>query len=248
MPASEPSQAGTTFSCSIVVINTGARFIAQARVTDDHGDVLVTALDPQPSSSGVSAAPTTVPTTVPPTQPTVPVTAPPAAAVLTGPPTRGQVAVISVNPAGNELTLDTGSAQDVTYKACAQFHAVAPGGAPAGLSALVPGDFATDAVDVNVPCVSQLSILNAPAPPQCSTSGLGGAAAVTWEGFNQSAHAVLYLPSGPGEAIVADRWCTTPTVVGASNAAVGLSQIPKGAQVELTLSNHGWITAVTVKS
>jgi hypothetical protein len=77
---------------------------------------------------------------------------------------------------------------------------------------------------------------------------LGGAAAVTWEGFNQSAHAVLYLPSGPGEAIVADRWCTTPTVVGASNAAVGLSQIPKGAQVELTLSNHGWITAVTVKS
>jgi hypothetical protein len=37
-------------------------------------------------------------------------------------------------------------------------------------------------------------------------------------------------------------------VVGASNAAVGLSQIPKGAQVELTLSNHGWITAVTVKS
>ena len=60
---------------------------------------------------------------------------------------------------------------------------------------------------------------------------------------------MLYLPTGPGESIVADRWCTSPTVIGANNAATVLSQIPKGSLVQLLMStNAGWVTSVSVKS
>jgi hypothetical protein len=176
-----------------------------------------------------------------------PAAAPPAAAVLTGPPTNGQVAVISVDSAGGHVTLETAQ-KDVTYATCSGFQAVAPGGASVGLAGLSAGDFATATIDANVPCVSRVDLLATPAPPQCSSAGSSGDAVVTWEGSNQSAHAVLYQPSGPNEPIVAGRWCTTPAVSGANNAAMTPSQIPKGAQVQLQLSEAGWITSVTVKS
>jgi hypothetical protein len=59
---------------------------------------------------------------------------------------------------------------------------------------------------------------------------------------------VLYLPTGPGESIVAGRWCMTPTVEGPDGTATTISQIAKGAQDELLISgDSGWVTSVTVK-
>lgn len=243
-PGSEPRRAGTVFTCGILVVNTGARFTTQIHVTDTQGDFLIGPIQPVGGTSGSSS----VPASVPPSQPVTPATTPDVPPVLTGTPSNGQVAVISVDTTSRHVTLDTGT-NDVSYATCTQFQAVTPSGTQTGLSGIVAGDFATATINASVPCVSQITVLTPPAPPQCSSSGLPGSAVVTWEGFNQSAHSVLYLPSGPGESIVADRWCTSPTVVGANNAAMTLSQIPKGSQVQLLMStNAGWVTSVSVKS
>jgi hypothetical protein len=242
-PNSEPRKAGTVFSCGILVVNNGARFTTQISVTDRQGDYLVG--DPvQVPGTAVSPAPAT---SVPPTQPVVPAAVPAAPAATTGTPTNGQVAVISVDASGDHLALYTG-AKDVTYSICSQFQSIEPGGSRGGISALSPGDFATATIDTAVPCISQVTVLAAPSPPQCNASGLPGSALVTWEGFNQEAHSVLYLPTGSGESIVAGRWCTTPTVEGPDNSATTFSKIAKGAQVQLLISGDtGWVTSVIVK-
>ena len=242
-PSSEPRQSGTEFSCSVLVAHSSARFTTQIRVTDSEGDYLVESFQQVSPPS----APSSVPTTVPPAPPLVHAATPDSPAVLTGTPSNGQMAVIRVDVTGRRLLLDTG-ANDVTYTACSGFHAVAPGGAPMGLSGLSAGDYLTATIDANAPCVSAVTLLTPPAPPQCTSSGFLGSAVVTWEGFNQGSHAVLYQPTGPGEPIVADRWCTTPSLGGANGAAVTLSQIPKGAQVQLLTSDAGWLNSVLVKS
>jgi hypothetical protein len=245
-PNSEPRAVGTTFSCDVVVPKTGARFTTQLRETDSRGDFIVGTLEPV---SVGTATPVTTPVASPvaPTPPTVAVV-PAQPAPLTGSPSNGEVAVIAVDAAGHHLTLEPPRSADVTYATCAQFQAVSSSGTPLALSALTAGEFATDQVDATVPCVSRLTVLATPAPPQCSSTGGSGAAVVTFEGYNPTSHAVLFLPSGPGETIGADRWCSAPTIVGANGAAMAPSQIPKGAQVQLLLSENGWVTGVTVRS
>jgi hypothetical protein len=245
-PSSEPRREGTVFSCAISVSNNGDLFTTQVHETDSHGDFLVEDLQQVRAAHGApspSPVPATTPTTTPTTTPAPPPTQP---AALTGPPTNGQVALISVDASDQHLTLET-QGQDVNYAACPQFGAVTPSGTSVAFSGLAAGEFAT--VQIDGSCVRQLSLVNPPVPPQCTTSGLPGSAVVTWEGFNESAHSVLYLPSGPKESIVAGRWCSAPTVVGANDAAISLSQIPKGAQVQILMATDDeWITRVTVKS
>jgi hypothetical protein len=246
-PNSEPREAGTEFQCNVLLVSSGARFTTQIHVTDGQGDFIVGPLEPASSAGGTPDVPASVPTTVPSAPPVVLPAAPTAPTALTGPPIDGQIAVIGVEQNGGHVTLEI-TQKDVTYATCSGFQAVAASGAQLGYSGLTAGDFGTATVNAHAPCVSQVHLVATPAPPQCSSLGTSGDAIVTWEGFNPSTHAVLYLPTGPNEPILAGRWCTTPAVSGANNQAMALSQIPKGAQVQLGLSNSEWITSVTVKS
>jgi hypothetical protein len=214
------------------------------------GALIFTLTDPGQASSH-HASPTrpplssAVPTSVPVlTGPKVS----PATRVVTGTPTNGEVAVISVDAKGHRLTLETGL-QDVEYATCSQFQAVSPTGTKLTLSGLAAGDYATPEIDATIPCLKQVRLVAAPEPPRCTISGLPGRVVVTWEGFNQSAHSVLYLATGPRESVTADRWCVNPTVVGVDDSATALSKIPVGADVQLLLSDDGgWVTSVTVLS
>jgi hypothetical protein len=241
-PSPEPRAAGTTFSCRVTEPKTGDQFTTQLHETDGNGDYTVGPLEAIQSGAAAASTPPVATTTSPPVA-----VAPTSPAPLTGAPSNGEVAVISVNAGGHSVTLEPPRTQDVTYATCAQFQAVSSNGTPVALSGLAAGEFATEQVDAAVPCLSRLTLLAAPAPPQCTSSGIGGAAVVTFEGVNQTSHAVLFLPSGSGETVSADRWCDAPTVVGADNAATSFAQIPKGAQIQLLLSGNDWVTAVTVR-
>jgi Domain of unknown function (DUF4190)/Domain of unknown function (DUF4333) len=241
-PSSEPRRNGTEFTCTVDVANPNEQYSTEVREVDSRGDFIVAgpqqtqrSAGPTGSSGNSATAPPSTPLSLP----------PPKSVQLTGTPTNGEEAVISIDAAGHQLTLETESA-NVSYPTCTQLQIQSPGGAPASLSELTPGSFATVEIDANVPCISQIKVLTAPTPPQCSSSGLSGSADVTWEGFNQNAHSVLYKPSGPGESVVADRWCGAPTVVGPDHSATTLSEIPIGAQVQLlTSTNNGWVTGIT---
>ena len=252
-PNSEPRQTGRVFYCAAVVTETGAQLTAEIRETDSHGDYLIEGVRlTKPASRSVAPprGPSPVASSPPSTAPAAAsaAKAPAPAPVITGVPTNGEVAVIRIDAIGHHLTLET-ALQDINYHTCSQFQAVSASGNQLGLSALVAGDFATAEIDTTVPCVRQVTLLAAPGPPQCIISGLPGSALVIWEGFNQNAHSVLYRPTGAGEPVVADRWCATPTVVGADTSASTLSQIRQGAQVKLLLSGDGeWVTSVTVVS
>jgi hypothetical protein len=238
-PSSEPRATGTTFTCTVSEPKTGTQFTTQIDETDGNGDFTVSPLQQIPSGNVVTTTPPVVTTTPP------PIAAAPMP--LTGSPGPGEVAVIGVNAGRHAVTLEPPRSQDVMYTTCPQFQAVSASGAPVALSNLGAGDFATDQIDAAVPCLSRLSLLAPSAPPQCSSAGGGGAAVVTFEGVNPTSHALLFLPSGPGETVSADRWCDAPTVVGAGNAATTLSKIPKGTQIQLLLSENDWVTGVTVR-
>ena len=242
-PSSEPRQEGRQFTCTIDVANSNEEYTTEVREVDNRGDFIVENLQqtqPKAGATGSSANSATLPPPVP------AVSVPPSqSAQLTGPPTNGEEAVISVDAAGHQLTLENGS-NNVNYPTCPRLQFQSPGGGPTSLPELSPGTFATVKTDANGPCVSRITVLAAPTPPHCSSSGLPGSAVVIWEGFNQNAHSVLYKPSGPGESVTADRWCAAPTVVGPDHSATSLSKIPIGAQVQLlTSTNGGWVTDIT---
>ncbi|MGA2302927.1 MAG: DUF4333 domain-containing protein [Acidimicrobiales bacterium] len=242
-PNSEPRQDGREFTCTVDAGNPTQQYTTTVREVDSRGDFIVEnprLSQPNARSTGSSTNSAGVPPSVP------AVSTPPSQSTqLTGPPTDGEEAVISVDAAGHQLTLDSGTTS-VNYPTCTQFQVLSPSGTLTSLSTLSPGAFVTVDIDANVPCVHQLKLLTTPTPPRCSLSGLSGSADVTWEGFNQAAHSVLYKPSGPGESIVADRWCGAPIVVGPDHSATTLSKIPIGSQVQLlTSSDAGWVTGVT---
>jgi hypothetical protein len=195
-PSSEPRREGREFTCTVNVANPNEQYTTEVREVDNRGDFIVEG----PQQTQPSAGPTGSSVNPAATPPSTPLSVPPSQSVqLTGTPTNGEDAVISVNAAGHQLTLESGST-NVNYPTCTQFQIQSPGGAPTSLSGLSPGSFATVEIDTNVPCISQIKVLTAPTPPQCSSSGLPGSTDVTWEGFNQNAHSLLYKPSGPGES------------------------------------------------
>jgi hypothetical protein len=242
-PNSEPRQDGKVFACTVDVGDPTQQYTTTVREVDNRGDFIVEA-PRQSQSIGGSTGSSTNSVGVPPSFPAA--SAPPSQSTqLTGPPTNGEDAVIGVDAAGHQLTLQIGTA-NVNYPTCTQFRIQSPSGALTSLSELSPGAFVTVDIDASVPCVDQMKLLTTPTPPQCSSSGLPGTADVTWEGFNETAHSVLYRPSGPDESIVADRWCGNPVVVGPNHSATTLSKIPVGSQVQLlTSSDAGWVTGVT---
>jgi hypothetical protein len=246
-PPSEPLRDGAAFTCDVRDIATNAQFTTQIRESDSRGDFIVGPLRAAPSASSTAAS--TPPATTPPTVATVAPAPAPAPASLTGPPTNGDVAVISVDGGGNRVTVEDDQ-RDVTYRACSGFLAVSPGAASRALTQVAPGSFATLNMDTSVPCLREMTLLATPVPPQCNpSSSMSGTADVTWEGYDQSAHSVLYEPTGPNEPTVAGRWCVTPTVEGPNHLATTLSSIPIGAPVQLVISNNDeWITGVTMTS
>ena len=155
-------------------------------------------------------------------------------------------AVVTVNSHTNGLSVEENLA-NTQYVACRSFTATSPTDAPLSLSDLQVGTFGIIVVDSTVPCVSAVSVLAAPQPPQCATQGASGIAVVGWVGYNQTSQTVLYQPTGPNEPVVVQRWCQPPTVVDASGTAISLSRIAPGAQVRLSLSADGWVTAVALR-
>jgi hypothetical protein len=244
-PPSEPLRDGAVFTCDVRDVATNAQFTTEIRESDGHGDFIVGPLRAtQPASSPAASTPEST------TPPTVATVAPASAsASLTGPPTNGDVAVISVDGGGSRVTVEVGQ-HDVTYRACSGFLAASPGAASRTLTQVAPGTFATLNVDTSVPCLREMTLLATPVPPQCNpSSSMSGTADVTWEGYDQSAHSVLYQPTGANEPTVAGRWCVTPTVEGPNHLATTLSNIPIGAPVQLVISNNDeWITGVSMTS
>jgi len=166
--------------------------------------------------------------------------------VFRGIPSEGQVVVISVEVSAHRLTLEV-SQQDVTYPTCSNFRAVSSEGSNIGLTALSPGDFATDTIDGVDSCVLAVTLLPVPTASTCTLAGSPGIEGVTWEGFNQAAHSVLYEPLGFTGLVLADRWCVSISANGANHAPISLAQIPKGAYVGLLLSTaYTWVTGVSI--
>jgi hypothetical protein len=171
-------------------------------------------------------------------------TAPPT--VFRGTPSGGQVAVIDIDVSAHHLTLEI-SQQDITYPTCSNFRAVSSNGSNIGLAALSPGDFATDSINDVDSCVQTVTLLPAPLTSTCTLAGSPGGEGVTWEGYNQAAHSVLYEPLGFTGLVLADRWCVSISATGANHAPITLSQIPKGAYVALLLSTaYTWVTGVSI--
>jgi hypothetical protein len=165
---------------------------------------------------------------------------------ITGQLLSGDSAIIGVDAAGKALTVDT-NRLDVRYRACPSLEVLSPSGGKLALAALQVGDFATVTVDTAVPCLSRVSLLAAPQPPQCKALNSGGDADVTWVDFDQAAQSVVYTPTGSGEPTVAVHWCAPPTVVGATATATTLAAIPAGALLQITFSGNLRVTGVTVQ-
>ena len=157
-------------------------------------------------------------------------------------------AIIAVNPAQNTLTLDTNN-QDVTYRTCSSFTAVA-GGKQLRLSGISAGEFAVVDVDISAPCAKSLKVIPPPEPRSCIAVGFDGEATVTWEGFSIPGRSVLYRPTGPDEAILAVRWCGAPTVTTHNGQAASPSAIKVGTPVEITFAGGPqgpWLRSVVAE-
>jgi hypothetical protein len=188
----------------------------------------------------------TAPATTSPTSTTV--APPPAQAPASSPdndvgqPGNGISAVVAVDTAGNQVTLDT-NALDVTYKACPSMN----------LSKLQAGDFIVAQINEAIPCLSGAQVLTPPQPPQCQSVGFDGQITATWTGFSNSADSILYQRTGTGEnqPVVALRWCDAPTITGSNGSAIALSQIRPGATVQITFAGGmegPWLQSVVVQS
>jgi hypothetical protein len=133
---------------------------------------------------------------------------------------------------------------DVAYSVCAGFQVVTPGGGKTGLSGLEKGAFGTVAVDSGVPCLKSIQVSPIISVSECTSStGLPGDGDVRWEGFNPSAHSVLYRGVSYG-TLNATRWCGAPVVVGPNKAAIRMSQIPVGSVVNMYVNGNDWVTGI----
>jgi hypothetical protein len=158
----------------------------------------------------------------------------------------GDSAIIGVDVPGNSLTLDT-NGQDVRYSLCSSFRAVSPSGGELGFAALRIGDFAMVDVHATVPCLSRVSLLAAPRPPQCNDQNGNGHLDVVWVGSDEAARSIVYTEGNQIQSTVAMHWCQPPTVVAADGSATTLAAIPSGANVQVTFSGNVWVTGVTVE-
>lgn len=133
---------------------------------------------------------------------------------------------------------------DVAYSVCAGFQVVTPGGGKTGLSGLEKGAFGTVAVDSGVPCLKSIQVSPIISVSECTSStGLPGDGDVRWEGFNPSAHSVLYRGVSYG-TLNATRWYGAPVVVGPNKAAIRMSQIPVGSVVNMYVNGNDWVTGI----
>jgi Domain of unknown function (DUF1707) len=190
-----------------------------------------------PSKAAVTTAPSLIPKTT-----ALPAVVPVAPRVY-GSPTGSTVAAVSVNISARQVTLIDQDG-DVTYSVCASFQVVMPGGGKTGLSGLEKGAFGTVAVDSGVPCLKSVEVSPIISVPECNSStGLPGDGDVRWEGFNPSAHSVLYRGVSYG-ALNATRWCGAPVVVGPDKAVIRMSQIPVGSVVNMFVNGNDWVTGI----
>ncbi len=198
-----------------------------------------------PPSGRITAGPTSVTagSSSDPSATTLP-TAVPAAPDVYGPPNGRTSAVVRVDEATRQVTLMGQEGGDIAYSICAGFLVVTPGGGKMGLSGLQTGAFGTVAVDSSVPCLKSVQVLPTASVPECSSSsGLPGDGDVRWEGFNPSAHSVLYRGVSYG-SLNATRWCGAPVVVGPNKAAIKMSHIPIGSVVNMYLNGNDWVTGI----
>jgi hypothetical protein len=192
---------------------------------------------PPPSKAAVTTAPSVVPNIT-----TLPAVVPVAPRVY-GSPTGSTAAAVSVNMSTRQVTLIDQNG-DVAYSVCAGFQVVTPGGGKTGLSGLEKGAFGTVAVDSNVPCLKSIQVSPIVSEAECTSStGLPGDGDVRWEGFNPSAHSVLYRGVSYG-ALNATRWCGATVVVGPNKAAIRMSQIPVGSVVNMYVNGNDWVTGI----
>jgi hypothetical protein len=102
-PNSEPRQDGKEFTCTVDAGNPTQQYTTTVREVDSRGDFIVEnprLSQPNPRSTGSSTNSAGVPPSVP------AVSTPPSQSTqLTGPPTDGEEAVISVDAAGHHLTV-----------------------------------------------------------------------------------------------------------------------------------------------
>jgi hypothetical protein len=156
----------------------------------------------------------------------------------------GDSAIVGI--AGSSVTADT-DGQDVRYTECPTFQLSSPTGVPLAPSSVAVGDVATLTVSAtSAPCLSRLSLLATPEPPQCKTLNSGGQIEAVWVGANTAARSIVYARTGAGQPTVALRWCQTPTAAGADGSAIALASIAPGSTVEITMSGNVWVTGVTV--
>jgi hypothetical protein len=156
----------------------------------------------------------------------------------------GDSAIVGVS--GSAVTVDTNN-QDIRYNECPAFQLLSPAGVPLPPSTLTVGDVATLTVGAaSVPCLSRVSLLPTPEPPQCKALNSGGQIEAVWVGANTAAQSIVYARTGAGQPIVALRWCQTPTVAGADGSAIGRASITPGSTVQITMSGNVWVTGVTV--
>jgi hypothetical protein len=166
---------------------------------------------------------------------------------LLGMPNNGESAVIAIDNAKRLLTIEQ-NLHDATYPTCSNFQAVASDGGNIGLSGLLPGDFAMVDIGASGDCVSSVSLLDPPSPPQCNSDGMPGSGVVTWKGFNERAHSILYRPTGDNQGVLATRWCERlPTVTRRDGSVISLSGIPKDASIQMITSADEWVTSITVQ-
>ena len=170
---------------------------------------------------------------------TSPYGSPPSGQLLTG-----DSAIVGIS--GSSVTVDT-DGQDVRYAECPAFQLFSPTGVPLAPSTLAVGDVATLTVGAtSAPCVSRVSLLATPEPPQCKTLNSGGQIEAVWVGANTAAQSIVYARTGAGQPTVALRWCQAPTAAGANGSAIALASIAPGSTVQITMSGNVWVTGVTV--
>jgi len=156
----------------------------------------------------------------------------------------GDSAVVGLS--GGSITVDTDGA-NARYTECPTFQLSSPTGVPLAASSLAVGDVATLTVGAtSILCLSRISLLATPEPPQCKALNNGGQIEAVWVGANTAAHTIVYSQTGAGQPTVALRWCQAPTAAGANGSAIALGSIAPGSTVEITMSGNVWVTGVTV--
>jgi hypothetical protein len=156
----------------------------------------------------------------------------------------GDSAIVAIS--GSSVTVDT-DGQNARYTECPTFQLSSPTGVPLAASSVAVGDVATVTIGAtSAPCVSRISLLATPEPPQCEALNSGGQIEAVWVGANTAARSIVYTRIGAGQPTVALRWCQAPTAVGAGGSAIALASIAPGSTVEITMSGNVWVTGVTV--